>query len=109
MHRYALLLEALLRETPVTHADFDLLTESDQVVRRLVSESQLREFQGGVGGGKLDWANVVGKEVRKGVSEHTGIKQSLIFDLIKGEMDYILDLQLIDKVRLSHITLAFVL
>ncbi|KAJ3520044.1 hypothetical protein NM688_g9215 [Phlebia brevispora] len=60
---------------------------------------QLYTFQSAMNKGpsaKLEWYNLVAEEVRKAMPKKEAKRQSIIFELIKGEMDYVKDLENIE-------------
>ena len=49
--------------------------------------------------GKHEWHNLLSEEARSKIDKKEQKRQSIIFELIKGEMDYVKDLENIDVVR----------
>ncbi|PFH46667.1 hypothetical protein AMATHDRAFT_69289 [Amanita thiersii Skay4041] len=89
LQKYPMSLEAVLKETERGNPDADFLQEATEAIKNLQSVSQLRTFQNAMGKGtpgKWEWHDLVSQEVRKGI----------IFELIKGEMAYVKDLENID-------------
>ena len=60
-----------------------------------VQVAQLRTFQQAMGRGvpgKWEWHDLVAKEFRENLERRESKRQSIIFELIKGEMEYVKDL-----------------
>ena len=61
-----------------------------------------RTFQSAMGKGptaKWDWHDMVSVELRQSLTKKETKRQSIIFELIKGEMAYVKDLENINVVR----------
>ena len=56
--------------------------------------------------GKLEWHNLLSEEARSRIEKKEQKRQSIIFELIKGEMQYVRDLENMDKVRFSLLSLS---
>ncbi|KAG9075486.1 hypothetical protein FS749_012835, partial [Ceratobasidium sp. UAMH 11750] len=98
--KYLTILETILNDTEKENPDAEYLTEAMQSIRNLHSVAQLRTFQSAMcrgNSGKLEWHNLVSAEVRDGMSKQEVKRQSVIFELIKGEMEYVKDLELLDS------------
>ncbi|KAG9103502.1 hypothetical protein FRC06_010384 [Ceratobasidium sp. 370] len=98
--KYLTILETILNDTEKENADAEYLAEAMQSIRNLHSVAQLRTFQSAMcrgNSGKLEWHNLVSAEVRDGMSKQEVKRQSVIFELIKGEMEYVKDLELLDS------------
>ncbi|QRV73994.1 Rho1 guanine nucleotide exchange factor 1 [Ceratobasidium sp. AG-Ba] len=97
--KYSTILETILNDTEKDNADAEYLSEAMQSIRNLHSVAQLRTFQSAMCRGnsaKLEWHNLVSAEFRDGMSKQEVKRQSVIFELIKGEMEYVKDLELLD-------------
>ncbi|KAF9232409.1 CNH domain-containing protein [Melanogaster broomeanus] len=96
---YPLALEAIMRETTDGNPDAYYLAEAIEGIKNLQSVSQLRTFQTAMGKGptsKWEWHDLVAKDVRDGLSKSEAKRQAIIFELIKGEMSYVKDLENIE-------------
>ena len=118
LQKYPVLLEAIFTETAEGNPDADFLREAEHAIRNLSSVAQLRTFQSAMGRGptgKWEWHDVVPKEIRTSVAKQEGKRQSwvisspsdnsdipnrVIWELIKGEMIYVKDLETIETVIL---------
>ncbi|ESK85040.1 signal transducer [Moniliophthora roreri MCA 2997] len=114
LQKYPVLLEAILNETVEGNPDAEYLQEAIEAIRALQGIAQLRTFQTSMGrgpAGKWEWFDLVGKDITgggksdpKGKAKELGIgkteckRQSIIFELIKGEMGYVKDLENIDVI-----------
>lgn len=99
LQKYPVLLEAIFTETAEGNPDADFLREAEHAIRNLSSVAQLRTFQSAMGRGptgKWEWHDVVPKEIRASVAKQEGKRQSIIWELIKGEMIYVKDLETIE-------------
>lgn len=95
------------------------MKEAIEAIKKLQTVAQLWTFQTAMNkgpSGKLEWYNLVPEEVRKAMPKKEAKRQSyvslsvswatktellgdrIIFELIKGEMDYVKDLENIDVV-----------
>ncbi|KAF8972796.1 Dbl homology domain-containing protein [Flammula alnicola] len=86
LQKYPVLLEAVYRETEESNPDGDYLQEAIAVIQNLQNVAQLRTFQSAMGKGstgKWEWHDLVSPEM-------------LSFELIKGEMAYVRDLENIE-------------
>ncbi|KAH9839689.1 Dbl-like domain-containing protein [Rhodofomes roseus] len=99
LQKYPVLLEAICNETTVGNPDEDFLKEAIEAIRKLQTVAQLWTWQSAMGKGatgKLEWHNLVSEEFRKSLPKKEAKRQSIIFELIKGEMEYVKDLENID-------------
>ena len=119
LQKYPVMLEAIQRETAVGNPDADYLLEAVEAIRNLQSAAQLQTFQTAMGKGtpgKWDWHDLVAPEIRQSLSKQEAKRQAyvstivliglfsdgsgrIIFELIKGEMAYVKDLENIENVR----------
>ncbi|KIY49932.1 Dbl homology domain-containing protein, partial [Fistulina hepatica ATCC 64428] len=98
LQRYPFLLEALYHETESNNADGDFLMEALQSIRKLQSMAQLRTFQLAMGLGpsaKWEWHDLVTPDIRRLLTKEECKRQAIIFELIKTEMAYVRDLELL--------------
>ena len=113
LRKYPVLLEAVYHETPKDNPDGEFLLESITAIKNLQSVAQLRTFQSAMGKGQMgkwEWHELVGSSMRKKFTKEEIQRQScvisigfdfdsilrplrLIFELIKGEMEYVRDLE----------------
>ncbi|KAF9565910.1 Dbl-like domain-containing protein [Agrocybe pediades] len=96
LQKYPVLLEAVLRETAEGNPDSEFLLEAIDAIKNLQTVAQLRTFQAAMGKGtpgKWEWHDIVPEEIRKTFSKKEAKRQSIIFELIKGEMAYVKDLE----------------
>ncbi|PVG01912.1 Dbl domain-containing protein [Serendipita vermifera] len=99
LQKYPVLLEAIFKETAEGNPDADFLVEAEQAIRNLSTVAQLRTFQSAMGRGptgKWEWHDLVPKEIRNNVTKQESQRQAIIWELIKGEMVYVKDLETID-------------
>ncbi|KAF4610695.1 hypothetical protein D9613_007108 [Agrocybe pediades] len=99
LQKYPVLLEAVYSETEHSNPDGDFLMESITAIRNLQNDAQLRTFQSAMGKGstgKWQWHDLVSVETRSKFTKEECRRQSLIFELIKTEMDYVRDLENIE-------------
>ncbi|KZT00585.1 Dbl domain-containing protein [Laetiporus sulphureus 93-53] len=104
LQKYPVLLEAICNETTEGNPDADFLKEAIEAIKKLQTVAQLWTWQSAMGKGptgKLEWHNLVSEEIRKGLPKKEGKRQSIIFELIKGEMDYVKDLENIEVMYVS--------
>ncbi|TFY73275.1 hypothetical protein EWM64_g10737, partial [Hericium alpestre] len=101
MHKYQITLEAIAKETAEGNPDMDYLMEAVQAFKSLQAVCTLQTFQHAMckgSAGKLDWHNLVADDVRKDIAKKEQKRQMIIFELIKGEMQYVKDLENIDVI-----------
>ncbi|KAJ7497980.1 CNH domain-containing protein [Mycena galericulata] len=99
LQKYPVLLEAIYHETAVGNPDADYLLEAIGAIKNLQSVAQLRTFQTAMGKGtpgKWEWHDLVSTEIRQEMRKEEAKRQSIIFELIKGEMAYVKDLENIE-------------
>ncbi|KAI0079115.1 hypothetical protein K474DRAFT_1659617 [Panus rudis PR-1116 ss-1] len=99
LQKYPVTLEAICNETDGDNPDVDFLKEAIEAIKKLQGFVQLWTFQTSMGkgpAGKLEWHNLVPEEVRKSLPKKEAKRQNIIFELIKGEMDYVRDLENIE-------------
>ena len=119
LQKYPVLLEAICNETTEGNPDVEFLKEAIAAIKKLQTVAQLWTWQNAMGRGptgKLEWHNLVAEDVRTELSKHEVKRQksvefdlavlhfaetlsSIIFEVIKGEMDYVRDLENIEVVR----------
>ncbi|KAG8896511.1 hypothetical protein FRB99_008857 [Tulasnella sp. 403] len=99
LRNYPVLLEAALKETDAENPDIDYLGAAAQAIRNLLTVAQLRTFQSGMArnpNGIKEWHQLVGKEVMEALPKQDAKRQSIMFELIYGEMEYVRDLETIE-------------
>ncbi|KAJ7308583.1 Dbl-like domain-containing protein [Mycena albidolilacea] len=99
LQKYPVLLEAIYHETAVGNPDADYLLEAIGAIKNLQSVAQLRTFQTAMGKGmpgKWEWHDLVAADTRQAMRKEEAKRQSIIFELIKGEMAYVKDLENIE-------------
>ena len=102
LQKYPVLLDAAYRETEESNPDGDYISASIAAIQDLQSVAQLRTFQSAMGKGstgKWEWHDLVSPETLMVLSPEEKKRQSVIFELIKGEMAYVRDLENIETVR----------
>ncbi|KAF7289464.1 hypothetical protein HMN09_01340400 [Mycena chlorophos] len=100
LQKYPVLLDAIYGETAEGNPDADYLLEAIAAIKNLQSVAQLRTFQAAMGkgaAGKWEWHDLVLPEVRATLPKEVQKRQAIIFELIKGEMAYVKDLDTISK------------
>ncbi|KAJ7173704.1 CNH domain-containing protein [Mycena filopes] len=109
LQKYPVLLEAIFHETAEGNPDADYLMEAVGAIKNLQSVAQLRTFQTAMGKGtpgKWEWHDLVAPEVRKAMPKEEQKRQSIIFELIKGEMAYVKDLENIQNMYILPLRAA---
>ncbi|OAX37661.1 Dbl-like domain-containing protein [Rhizopogon vinicolor AM-OR11-026] len=104
LRRYPIVLEAIMKKTTEGNPDADFLAEAIGSMKNLQNVSQLRIFQTAMGKGptgKWEWHDIVSNDVREGLSKAEAKHQSIIFELIKGEMAYVKDLENIETMYIQ--------
>ncbi|EIW75246.1 hypothetical protein CONPUDRAFT_85508 [Coniophora puteana RWD-64-598 SS2] len=99
LQKYPIALEAIVKETTEGNPDAEFLGEAIKAMRNLHAVAQLRTFQTAMGrgpAGKWEWFDLVGQDVREGLPKKEQKRQAIIFELIKGEMAYVKDLENIE-------------
>ncbi|CAK5273832.1 unnamed protein product [Mycena citricolor] len=107
LQKYPVLLDAIYRETDLGNPDAEYLQEAILAIKNLQSVAQLRTFQTAMGKGtpgKWEWHDLVSPEIRQGLRREETKRQSIIFELIKGEMSYVKDLENIEVVSDAILT-----
>jgi hypothetical protein len=92
-------LEAILSATAEGNPDSDFVAHAIQAIKNLQTVAQLRTFQSAMGRGqpgKWEWHDLVSIDLRQGLSKEEMKRQTVIFELIKGEMSYVKDLENIE-------------
>ncbi|KAL4266658.1 hypothetical protein AB1N83_002482 [Pleurotus pulmonarius] len=109
LQKYPYLLEAIYGETAHGNPDADFLKEAMAALKGLQSVAQLRTFQSAMGRGvtgKWEWHDLVSAEARKALTKDVIKRQSIIFELIKGEMAYVKDLENIEVMYIRPLRAA---
>ncbi|EIW59849.1 Dbl domain-containing protein [Trametes versicolor FP-101664 SS1] len=104
LQKYPVVLEAICNETTEGNPDIDFLKEAIDAIKKLQGVAQLWTWQSAMGkgpSGKLDWHNLVPEEVIASLSKQEIKRQNIIFEVIKGEMDYVRDLENIEVMYVS--------
>ncbi|KAH9479303.1 Rho1 guanine nucleotide exchange factor 1 [Psilocybe cubensis] len=99
LQKYPVLLDAVYRETDESNPDGEFLLEAINAIQNLQNVAQLRTFQSAMGKGstgKWEWHNLVSEETKSSLTNEECRRQSVIFELIKGEMAYVRDLENIE-------------
>ncbi|KAJ3511512.1 hypothetical protein NMY22_g15624 [Coprinellus aureogranulatus] len=109
LQKYPVLLDAVYRETPKDNPDGDFLLEAIHSIKNLQLVAQLRTFQSAMGQGptgKWEWHDLLAPASRIRFSKEESQRQSLIFELIKGEMAYVRDLENMETIYLRPLRTA---
>ncbi|KAI0292306.1 Dbl-like domain-containing protein [Russula brevipes] len=99
LQRYENVLEAIAKETAEGNPDADYLMEAVLAFKSLQAACVLQTFQHAMCRGptsKYEWHDLLSEDVRAGIRKGEQKRQSTIFELIKGEMQYVRDLENID-------------
>ncbi|KAI8996474.1 Dbl-like domain-containing protein [Trametes punicea] len=99
LQKYPVLLEAICNETTEGNPDIDFLKEAISAIKKLQTVAQLWTWQSAMNrgpSGKLEWHNLVSEDVMASLSKQEVKRQNIIFEVIKGEMDYVRDLENIE-------------
>ncbi|KAI0792219.1 Dbl domain-containing protein [Abortiporus biennis] len=99
LQKYPVTLEAICNETTDGNPDADFLRAAIEAIKKLQGVAQLWTWQAAMGKGpigKLEWHNLVSEEFRKSLPKKEAKRQNIIFEVIKGEMDYVKDLENIE-------------
>ncbi|KAG6909363.1 hypothetical protein DXG01_000802 [Tephrocybe rancida] len=97
-------LEAILKVTEPENADYEALDTAIEAIRNLQAVAQLATFQSAMGRGtpgKWEWHDLVSADVMKGRTKGEIKRQAIIFELIKGEMSYVKDLESIENMYIG--------
>lgn len=79
LQKYPVLLEAILAETVEGNPDRDFLVEAANAIKGLQTGAQLLTFQSAMGkgpGSKLEWHDLVSKEIRLSIPKDEAKRQS---------------------------------
>ncbi|KDR80795.1 hypothetical protein GALMADRAFT_60733 [Galerina marginata CBS 339.88] len=109
LQKYPVLLEAVYNETAAENPDAEFLVEAIVAIKHLQSVAQLRTFQAAMGKGapgKWEWHDIVSPDVREHFTKQEAKRQSIIFELIKGEMAYVKDLENILNIYINPLRKA---
>ena len=69
------------------------------IVNRLESEEGLRRFQAGeLNPADEEWHKLVPETAREALGKREVQRQSILFELVKSEKDYVADLELVQEV-----------
>ncbi|KAG6901533.1 hypothetical protein C0995_010832 [Termitomyces sp. Mi166 len=93
-------LEAILKVTEPENADYEALETAIEAIKNLQAVAQLATFQSAMGRGapgKWEWHDLVSAEVMQKYPKGEIKRQAIIFELIKGEMAYVKDLESINN------------
>ncbi|KAF9454366.1 Dbl homology domain-containing protein [Macrolepiota fuliginosa MF-IS2] len=104
LQKYRVLLEAIYKETDRENPDGEFLTEAIKALNKLQTLSQVHTFQETVMRGstkKWEWSDLVTPSERQYFSREEAKRQSIIFELISTEMDYVKDLHNIEKIFIT--------
>lgn len=95
LDQYPAMLESVLKVTDRQSPDVDSLNEAIQFLRRVGTVTLLRTIQ--LNGSKIStsWHELVSPEIKQTVTRQEAKRQSIIFELIQTESDYVHDLELI--------------
>ncbi|KAF7971187.1 hypothetical protein HWV62_21862 [Athelia sp. TMB] len=99
LQKYPVLLEAIHGATTEGNPDSDFVMSAVEAIKNLQSVAQLRTFQCAMGrgaAGKWEWHDLVSTDVRQALPKGEAKRQSIIFELIKGEQAYVKDLENIE-------------
>ncbi|KAG6841126.1 hypothetical protein C0991_001695 [Blastosporella zonata] len=97
-------LEAILKVTELENADYEALDTAIEAIKNLQAVAQLATFQSAMGRGapgKWEWHDLVSADVMKGLTKGEIKRQAIIFELIKGEMAYVKDLENINDMYIG--------
>ncbi|KAF5361963.1 hypothetical protein D9756_002198 [Leucocoprinus leucothites] len=96
LEKYPAFLDSILEKTEEENPDVEFLKEAIQTMAGLRRFVQLRAFQAAMGRGpsrRWEWHDLVSREFREILPYKEVKRQSVIFELIKGEIAYVKDLQ----------------
>ncbi|KAG6829150.1 hypothetical protein H0H92_005555 [Tricholoma furcatifolium] len=97
-------LETILGATEQENADYDALETAIEAIKTLQAVAQLATFQSAMGRGppgKWEWHDLVSADVIKSLTKGEAKRQAIIFELIKGEMAYVQDLESISNMYIT--------
>ncbi|EIN06223.1 Dbl domain-containing protein [Punctularia strigosozonata HHB-11173 SS5] len=109
LQKYPVLLDAVYKETVVGNPDADFLLEAIQAIKSLQTVAQLWTFQSAMckgPTGKFEWFDLVPEDVRSAIPKKEAKRQAIIFELIKGEMGYVKDLENIEHMYVTPLRAA---
>ncbi|CAK5273815.1 unnamed protein product [Mycena citricolor] len=95
LQKYPVLLDAILHETAEGNPDADYLVEAIDAIKNCRGTP-----------GKWEWHDLVAEDVRKALPKEEQKRQSIIFELIKGEMAYVKDLENIQNIYITPLRKA---
>ncbi|KAH9981967.1 hypothetical protein BJV74DRAFT_797682 [Russula compacta] len=104
LDRYENMLEAIAKETTEGNPDADYLMEALQAFKNVKAACVLQTFQHAMcksPTNKFKWHNLVANDARAGIDKSEQRRQSIIFELIKGEMQYVRDLENVDVLSVT--------
>ncbi|KAF9001525.1 CNH domain-containing protein [Cyathus striatus] len=104
LQKYPVLLGAINSETDSKNPDKEYLKAAVETMKNLQNAAQLRTFQSAMGRGptsKWEWHDLVPAAKRRGFTPQEEKRQATIFELIKGEMAYVNDLENIEHMYIQ--------
>ncbi|KAI0035294.1 Dbl-like domain-containing protein [Vararia minispora EC-137] len=99
LQKYEITLEAIAKETDGGNPDAAYLLEAAASFKNLQTVCTLQAWQHAMCKGpmsKFEWHNLISDDVREAIAKKEQKRQNIIFELIKGEMQYVKDLENID-------------
>ncbi|KNZ75187.1 Rho1 guanine nucleotide exchange factor 1 [Termitomyces sp. J132] len=102
-------LEAILKVTEPENADYEALETAIEAIKSLQAVAQLATFQSAMGRGapgKWEWHDLVSAEIMQKYPKGEIKRQAIIFELIKGEMSYVKDLESISNMYIVPLRTA---
>ncbi|KAF8990664.1 Dbl-like domain-containing protein [Cyathus striatus] len=109
LQKYPVMLEAVANDTGEHHPDKEFLKEAVEAIKNLYGVAQLLTFQSAMGKGapgKFEWHDLVAPEIRETFTKKEAKRQAIIFELIKGEMAYVKDLENIETMYVQPLRAA---
>ncbi|KAL0576451.1 Rho guanine nucleotide exchange factor [Marasmius crinis-equi] len=118
LQKYPVLLKAILNETAEGNPDAEFLNEAIEAMKALQDLAQMRTFQTSMGrgpAGKWEWCelvnggkggDIIAKAEELGITKKECKRQSIIFELIKGEMSFVKDLENISAIYIRSLRTA---
>ncbi|KAJ3993564.1 Dbl-like domain-containing protein [Lentinula boryana] len=101
---YASLLSAVLAESSEENSDASYLREAIRAMRALWGYGKVKTFQLSMNVSaaiKWEWFDLVSEEERKEIGKTEMKRQAIIFELIKGEMAYVKDLENVEHMYIT--------
>ncbi|KAJ3983138.1 CNH domain-containing protein [Lentinula detonsa] len=101
---YTSLLSAVLAESSEENSDASYLREAIRAMRALWGYGKVKTFQLSMNVGaaiKWEWFDLVSEEERKEIGKTEMKRQAIIFELIKGEMAYVKDLENVEHMYIT--------